>query len=163
PVRTTRRGRSGTMADDAPTNPEKPALRVGSYVLLEPLGTGGMSSVFRARHEETGLVVALKVLPRNLAKNRTLLKRLLRQAKSAEALEHPNVVAIYDRGNDQGRHYLVLEFVSGGDLHDWVRANGPMPVGEAVATIRAVAEGLRFAAARGLIHRDIKPANLLRT
>ena len=61
-------------------------------------------------------------------------------------------VAIYDRGTDQGRYYIVLEFVSGGDLHDWVRANGPMPVAEAIATIRAVAEGLRFAAARGLIH-----------
>jgi len=151
------------MAGDAPTNPEKAELRVGSYRLLKPLGSGGMSSVFRAEHVENGLVVALKVLPRNLARNKTLLQRFLREAKSAEALEHPNIVAIYDRGLDQGRYYIVLEYVSGGDLHDWVRTRGPMPIAEAVAAIRSVAEGLQFAAERGLIHRDIKPANLLMT
>src|SRR5262249_19153063 len=144
-------------------NPGGTELRVGSYVLLQPLGTGGMSSVFRARHLDTGLEVAVKVLPRNLARNKTLLQRFLREARSAEALQHPNIVAIYDRGIDQGRHYLVLEYVSGGDLHERVRQNGPMPIDEAIGAIRSVAEGLRFAANCGLIHRDIKPANLLHT
>src|SRR6478736_6525422 len=99
------------MSDSETSNIEKPDLTIGSYRLLEPLGSGGMSSVFRAVHIESGHEVAVKVLPRSLAKNSTMLQRFLREAKSAEALEHPNIVAIYDRGVDQGRHYLVLEFV----------------------------------------------------
>src|SRR4051812_13261617 len=109
------------MAGDEQTNAGRPERRIGSYRLVEALGTGGMSSVFRAVHIENGLEVAVKVLARNLARNRTLLQRFLREAKSAEALEHPNIVAIYDRGVDDGKYYLVLEYVSGGDLHDWVR------------------------------------------
>src|SRR3954452_4746648 len=116
---------------------------IGSYRLLEPLGSGGMSSVFRAVHAETGNEVAVKILPRSLAKNPAMLQRFLREAKSAEALEHPNIVAIYDRGVDHGRHYLVLEYVQGGDLHDRVRNEGPLEVGEAVAVIKSVAEGLQ--------------------
>jgi eukaryotic-like serine/threonine-protein kinase len=156
------------MPDDAPAIPatgldtRPPGIRVGSYRILQALGSGGMSSVFKAEHIETGVVVAVKVLPRNLARNKTLLQRFVREAKSAEALEHPNVVAIYDHGTDDGRYYLVLEYVEGGDLHDWVRAHGPMRTPEAVGAIRAVAEGLKFAADLGLIHRDIKPANILR-
>jgi serine/threonine-protein kinase len=122
-----------------------------------------MSSVFRAVHEETGSIVAVKVLPRTLAKNVTLLQRFLREAKSAGALDHPNIVAIYDRGFDQGRHYLVLEYVEGRDLHDRVRMNGPMAPDDAVRFIREVAEGLHYAAGQGMVHRDVKPANLLMT
>ena len=151
------------MAGDVRSEGEKSEPMVGSYRLLQPLGSGGMSSVFRAAHAQSGLEVAVKILPRNLAKNPTLLQRFQREAASAEALEHPNIVAIYDRGVDQGRNYLVLEYVAGGDLHDWVRANGPMPVADAIKVVRSVAEGMRFAGERGLIHRDIKPANLLLT
>ena len=149
------------MDEEAPSTTEKPEPRVGSYRLMQQLGAGGMSSVFRALHAETGHEVAVKILPRSLAKNPTLLQRFLREAKSAEALEHPNIVSIYDRGVDQGRHYLVLEYVSGGDLHDRVKAHGPLPLPEAIRVIRTVAEGLRYAATQGMVHRDIKPANLL--
>ena len=145
------------------TTEVRPDRQIGSYRLVRPLGSGGMSSVFQAVHTETGVEVAVKVLPRSLAKNPTTLQRFLREAKSVEALQHPNIVAIYDRGVDQGRHYLVLEYVHGGDLHDWVRANGQMPIADAVKVIREVAEGLKYAAAEGVIHRDIKPANLLLT
>src|SRR2546430_2769917 len=91
----------------------KPLPQIGSYRLIQQLGSGGMSSVFRAIHVETGHEVALKILPRYLAKNPTLLQRFLREAKSAETLEHPNVVAIFDRGSEEGRYYLVLEYVPG--------------------------------------------------
>ncbi len=151
------------MSEGEATNAAKPEPRIGSYKLLHSLGSGGMSSVFKAVHIESGLEVALKVLPRTLAKNSTLLQRFLREAKSAESLEHPHIVSIFDRGVDNGRHYLVLEFVEGGDLHDRVRNQGPLPIGEAVNVIRTVSEGLQFASSRGLIHRDIKPANLLMT
>jgi serine/threonine-protein kinase len=122
-----------------------------------------MSSVFRAVHVETGHEVALKILTRTLARNSTLLQRFLREARSAEALVHPNIVTIYDRGIDQGRHYIVLEYVSGGDFHEYVRRNGPLSVTEAIAVIRDVVVGLRYAATQGLIHRDVKPSNILRT
>src|SRR3954470_15716288 len=142
------------MSEGERANADKPLPRIGSYQILHSLGSGGMSSVFKAVHVETGHEVAVKVLPRALAKNVTLLQRFLREAKSAEALEHPNIVSIYDRGVDQGRHYLVLEYVEGGDLHDRVRQGGPMGIGEAVAAIRSIATGLQYAASQGLIHRD---------
>ncbi len=151
------------MSAGEPSPDSRPAPRLGSYLLVQPLGSGGMSSVFRAVHEETGSVVAVKVLPRALAKNVTLLQRFIREAKSAEALDHPNIVAIYDRGFDQGRHYLVLEYVEGRDLHDRVKLNGTMDPNDAVRFIREVAEGLKYASGLGMIHRDIKPANLLMT
>src|SRR5438309_5889098 len=95
--------------------------RMGSYRIIEPLGSGGMSTVYRAVHAETGHEVALKVLLGTLSRSSTLLQRFLREARSAENLEHPNVVTIYDRGVDQGRHYLVLEYVAGGDFHEYVQ------------------------------------------
>src|SRR5271163_2526958 len=137
--------------------------RIGSYRVLQSLGSGGMSSVFRAVHEETGHEVALKVLTRSLARNSTLLQRFMREARSAETLEHPNIVTIYDRGIDRGRHYLVLEYVPGGDFHEYIQRRGPLSTAEAVSVVRSVAAGLLYAAGRGLIHRDIKPSNLLRS
>ena len=76
---------------------EDNAQRIGSYRVLEPLGTGGMSTVYRAVHLQTGHEVALKVLIRSLSRNSTLLQRFLREARSAETLEHPNIVAIFDQ------------------------------------------------------------------
>lgn len=150
------------MDEPLPTSTStQPVTRLGSYRLVAPLGSGGMSSVFRAVHDNSGYEVALKVLPRYLAKNPTLLQRFLREAQSAEALEHPNIVSIYDRGAENGRHYLVLEFVDGSDLHDLVRQHGPMSVVDALRVIREAAQGLRYAASKGVIHRDIKPANIL--
>ena len=149
---------------DANPSPDNAGLpRLGSYQIVRALGSGGMSNVFQAVHEESGSVVALKVLPRKLAQNSVLLQRFLREAKSAENLDHPNIVAIYDRGFDQGRHYLVLEYVEGRDLFDRVRLSGTMSPNVAVGFIREVAQGLDYAARLGMIHRDVKPANLLLT
>ncbi len=152
---------SSSRAD--PPRDSVPDLRIGSYRILEPLGSGGMSTVYRAVHAQTGHEVAVKVLIRTLTRNSTLLQRFLREARSAETLEHPNIVSIYDRGIDEGRHYLVLEYVRGGDFHDYIQRNGPLSVSDTIAVIRSVASGLRYAASRGLIHRDIKPSNILRT
>jgi serine/threonine-protein kinase len=140
-----------------------PDQRIGSYRILKPLGTGGMSSVYLAVHVGSNHEVALKVLTRSLARNANLLQRFFREARSAETLEHPNIVTIYDRGIDQGRHYLALEYVAGGDLHDRIQRNGPLGVAEAVLVVKSVANGLKYAAGRGVIHRDIKPSNILRT
>jgi serine/threonine-protein kinase len=122
-----------------------------------------MSSVYRAVHVDLGHEVALKVLPTDMAKNPIVLQRFLREARSAETLEHPNIVSIYDRGIDQGLHYLVLEYVHGSDLHDYVQRRGPLSAAEAIDVVKQVAEGLRFAGVRGLVHRDIKPSNIMRS
>ncbi len=154
---------------DDPTS-ESPSLpkylvgqRIGSYQVIDTLGSGGMSTVFRGVHADTGHEVALKVLLGTLSRNSTLLQRFLREARSAESLEHPNIVAIFDRGVNQGRHYLVLEYVPGGDFHDHVQRHGPLDVDEAIAVVRGVASALEYAAGRGVIHRDIKPSNILRS
>jgi serine/threonine-protein kinase len=151
------------MSEPEPARLELNRLQYGSYRVLHPLGSGGMSSVYRAVHVDSGLEVALKVLPTGRARNAIVLQRFLREARSAESLEHPHIVSIYDRGVDHGRHYLVLEYVEGCDLHDYVQLYGPRPAAEAVRIVRDVAEGLRFAQTRGLIHRDIKPSNILRS
>ena len=122
-----------------------------------------MSSVFKAVHVETGHEVALKVLPLIKAANPIGIQRFLREARSAEALQDPNIVSIYDRGVDNGRHYLVLEYVDGADLHEYVQSRGPLSVAEAIRVVRQVALGLAYAASRGLVHRDIKPSNILRS
>ena len=148
---------------DQPKTAHRPptVTHLGSYRLIRPLGSGGMSSVFLAEHTESGYQVALKVLPRFLAKNRTLLQRFLREADNAESLEHPNIVSIFDRGSEDGRHYLVLEYVPGLDLHEWVRHEGPLSWLETLRVVEKAAEGLQYAASKGVTHRDIKPANLL--
>ena len=151
------------MTESGSTNQEPYRFRIGSYGILHPLGAGGMSSVFRAVHVESGHEVALKVLPTAMARNSTILKRFVAEARSAEDLQHPNIVQIYDRGSDDGRYYLVLEYVEGGDLHDYVQHRGPLEADEAVGLIMQVVRGLEYAASRGLIHRDVKPSNLLRT
>jgi len=149
------------MSDASPSSDDRNLPRLGSYQILRQLGSGGMSNVYEARHTESGSLVVLKVLPKKLAQNVILLQRFLREAKSAENLDHPNIAAIYDRGFDQGRHYLVLEHVEGKDLFDRVRHDGPLTTPVAVSFIREVALGLEYAAKQGMIHRDVKPANLL--
>lgn len=151
------------MAEAGSTSQEPYRFRIGSYGILHPLGSGGMSSVFRAVHVETGHEVALKVLPTAMARNTTILKRFVAEVRSAADLQHPNIVQIYDRGSDDGRFYLVLEYVQGGDLHEYVQHNGPLNAEEAVGLIIQVARGLEYAASRGVIHRDVKPSNVLRT
>jgi serine/threonine-protein kinase len=151
------------MPEVEPISSELTMPQYGSYRVLHPLGSGGMSSVYRALHVETGHEVALKVLPVHLAKNPIVLQRFMREARSAESLEHPSIVSIFDRGVDRGRHYLVLEYVDGIDLHGYVQTKGPLGVAEATRVIHRVAEALEYAVRRGVVHRDIKPSNILRS
>lgn len=134
---------------------------LGSYRIVERLGSGGMCTVVRAIHEPTGNVVALKVMPIQIASNPMALHRFLNEAKSLANLDHPNIVAVYDWGFDQERHYLVTEFMDGGDLNVRVRLRGSLSLEETLNVAKATARALKFASERGLIHRDLKPANLL--
>jgi serine/threonine protein kinase len=137
-------------------------LVLGDYVLLEPIGAGGMGRVYKARHPRMNRIVAIKLIANSSMRDETAIKRFLRETEAAARLEHPNIVTAYHAGVVGELHYLVMQYVEGHDLSNLVRTRGPLSVAQALDCIRQAAEGLAFAHRRGVIHRDIKPANLLR-
>jgi serine/threonine protein kinase len=137
------------------------ALVLGSYILLEPLGHGGMGVVFRARHTLMERTAAIKLLPPTLNKNPENVKRFLREVKAAAQLEHPNIVQAYDAGTANGRYFLAMECVQGITLDRVIKQRGRLPVSTAVDYIVQIGRGLAYAHQRNVIHRDIKPANLI--
>jgi hypothetical protein len=134
---------------------------LGKYQLLEPIGSGGMGRVFLAEHRVMRRPVALKLLAPGQAGEPGAVQRLQREAQAAAALDHPNIVRAYDIDQDDGLHFLVLEYVAGVSLQDVVDRHGPLAVGRAVDCVRQAARGLEHAHRAGWIHRDVKPGNLL--
>ncbi len=120
-----------------------------------------MGVVFKAKQRTTGKIVALKILPPSFARDQQAVSRFKREIEAAGRLNHPNIVAALDADEDRGVHFLVLEYVEGRDLDRVVRANGPMPVKQAVECVIQAARGLEAAHAQGIVHRDIKPGNLM--
>ena len=139
-----------------------PAVSGGRYRLEQPLGHGGMATVYLARDEQLDRAVAVKLLAENLADDATFRKRFLREARLAARLSHPNVVNIYDAGEtEDGRPYIVMEHVEGPTLADLMRERGRLSAAEAVGLAVQACRGLAHAHAAGLVHRDVKPQNLL--
>lgn len=134
------------------------------YRLIEPIGEGGMATVYRALDTRLGRTVAIKILHPEYVRDKPFLQRFQQEAEFAASLgAHPNIVAIYDVGEDGDRRYIVMEFVEGRDLKVLIRDRAPFTVGEAFSIGRQVASALDFAHKRGLVHRDIKPQNILIT
>ncbi len=138
-------------------------LLLGSYILLERLGEGGMGQVFKARNWKLGRVVAIKLIRKERLDNPAAIRRFEREVRSAAALSHPNIVLAHDADQVAGTHLLVMEYVAGIDLANLVKKKGPLPVPQACEYMRQAALGLQHAHERGMVHRDIKPANLLLT
>lgn len=136
---------------------------LGKFKLQTHLGSGGMSSVYLARHRISDQLRAIKVLPRKKVADKSYLDRFYLEARAAASLNHPNVVRIYDICNENDTHFMVMEYVEGEDLYEIVSGNGPLGFEDAAQFIAQAAEGLTHAHQRELVHRDIKPANLLRT
>ena len=136
---------------------------LGKFKLLGHLGTGGMSSVYLAQHKISEKTRAIKVLPRKRVSDKSYLDRFYREGKAAAALNHPNVVRIYDICSEADTHFMVMEHVKGADLYEIVKDDGPLSPEDAADYVRQAAEGLLHAHEKGMVHRDIKPANLLRT
>lgn len=134
---------------------------LGSYKLLDHLGSGGMSSVYLAEHLLMQRRVAIKVLPQNRAADSSFLARFHFEGQAAAALDHPNIVRAYDLGCEGRVHFLVMEYIDGSDLEDLVGRTGPVNFHTAANYIAQAAAGLEHAHGSGLVHRDIKPANLL--
>lgn len=136
---------------------------VGDYRLIEKLGAGGMGTVFKAVHRHMGRVVALKALQSRWLSQKDLAKRFEREVRAAARLHHPNVVVAFDAREQEGRRWLVTEYLEGIDLSKLVRRDGPLPVDVALGYVLQAARGLEYAHARGLVHRDVKPGNLFLT
>src|SRR5438132_3312054 len=137
-----------------------PGTRLGPHEILAPLGQGGMGEVYRARDTRLGREVAIKILPAALATNADRLGQLEREARSASALNHPNIVTIYEVGSADSTFYIAMELIEGASLRDLVLA-GPLPMRRLLSIAAQVADGLAKAHAAGIVHRDLKPENLM--
>ncbi len=134
----------------------------GRYRLERQLGQGGMATVYLGRDSELDRPVAVKVLAENLAGDEAFRRRFVREARLAARLSHPNVVRVYDAGEEaDGRPYIVMEHVEGETLADVLEERGRLPADEAVGLALQACKGLAHAHAAGLVHRDVKPQNLL--
>ena len=136
-------------------------LVVGNYVILAPLGEGGMGQVYKAQHKRMDRIVALKMLPAAAMRSPEAIQRFQREAKAAAKLSHPNIVTAYDADEADGIHFLVMEYVAGQDLALFVKQHGPLAVATAVDYAIQAARALDYAHGLGIVHRDLKPANLL--
>ncbi|HSS79767.1 MAG TPA: protein kinase [Gaiellaceae bacterium] len=131
------------------------------YELAELVGTGGMSSVYRAHDRLLERDVALKVLHEQFTADTDYVERFRREARSVAQLSHPNIVTVIDRGEQDGRQFIVFEYIDGENLKSLVEREGALPEDEAVRLTLQVARGLGFAHDNGLVHRDVKPQNVL--
>ena len=140
----------------------QPRLLNNRYRLYEPLGQGGMATVYRATDIRLGRPVAVKLLHAHYANDDEFLQRFEHEAQSAAGLSaHPNIVDVYDVGQQDGVPYIVMELVEGPDLKTIIEQQGPLPIDQTLNIAQQVAEGLEYAHNRGLVHRDVKPQNIL--
>ncbi len=136
-------------------------LHIGNYDVLDRLGSGGMGTVFKARHRRMKRTVAIKVLSWSLSENKSFVQRFQREVETAARLAHPNIVTAHDADVCEAGQYLVMEYVEGTDLDRLVRTRGTLSARLTATMILQAARGLDYAHSQGVIHRDVKPANLL--
>ena len=136
--------------------------RLGSFEILGPLGSGGMGEVYRAKDPRLGRDVAIKVLPGEVAEDRERLKRFEKEARSASALNHPNIVTIYETGSSDGVPWIAMEHVEGDTLRKLL-AEGAIQTKKLLNVAVQIAEGLARAHEAGIVHRDLKPENVMVT
>jgi eukaryotic-like serine/threonine-protein kinase len=133
----------------------------GRYELEELVGSGGMSSVYRAHDRLLERKVALKILHQRYVEDAEYVERFRREARAVAQLGHPNIVTVIDRGEEGGRQFIVFEYIDGESLKDVVDRSGPLPIDRVIEYGLQVAEGLAYAHEQGLVHRDVKPQNVL--
>jgi len=135
--------------------------RFGDYQTLELIGRGGMAEVYKSIHPVLNTPVAIKILPVSLATDPEFRNRFIREAEIVTKLEHPNIIRIFDYGEQDDTHYMVMEYLAGRDLSAFLRTNGRLSLALALPFIQNITDALDYAHAIGLVHRDIKPSNIL--
>jgi Protein kinase domain len=148
------------LADPGSPVPGSPG-QVASYQIVEEIGRGGMAVVYRARDVRLGRWVALKVLAEDLARDDAFRRRFIRESRAAAAVDHPNIIPIFDAGEADGVLFIAMRYVGGQDVHSLLNRAGPLPPARAAGIVAQVASALDAAHAHGLVHRDVKPANML--
>lgn len=133
------------------------------YRLISKLGEGGMGAVYKAHQLSLDRIVAVKVPFRHLAKDTSFVGRFYREARIMAKLDHPNILRCYGVGEENGWHYLAMEFIDGASMQSWLKQLGKIPVGDALHVTIACCQAMQHAHDQGLIHRDIKPDNILIT
>src|SRR5436309_3653682 len=133
---------------------------IGHYQIIEPLGSGGMGEVYLASDTRMDRKVALKLLPQYFTEDHERVRRFQQEARAALALNHPNIVTIYEIGQVDGKHFIATEFIEGETLRQRM-SHGPLKLGESIDIASQVAGGLTAAHEAGIIHRDIKPENIM--
>src|ERR1700733_161341 len=138
------------------------ATKLGPYEIVAPIGAGGMGEVYRARDTRLGRDVALKILPESFSREPDRLRRFEQEARSVAALNHPNILAIHDIGQDNGSPFLVSELLEGESLRAALD-RGPLPQRKTIEYGVQIAHGLAAAHEKGIVHRDLKPENIFVT
>jgi tRNA A-37 threonylcarbamoyl transferase component Bud32 len=146
-----------------PPEPDYSGQTIGEFTVLRKIGQGGMGQVYLAHQQSLKRDVALKILKADLAENATALRRFRAEAEAVARITHANIVQVYSVGEQNGLHYMALEFVEGRNLRDYIARKGPPELPVAIAIIRQIAAALQRANELGLVHRDIKPENILVT
>jgi len=139
-----------------------PGTKLGPYEIIAPVGAGGMGEVYRARDTRLDRVVAIKVLPSQLAENPDARQRFDREARAISSLNHPNICTLHDVGQQDGISYLVMEYLEGETLADRL-GNGPLPIDQVLRYGAEICDGLERAHRSGVVHRDLKPGNIMLT
>jgi tetratricopeptide (TPR) repeat protein len=162
------RGQTGTVEPALPVSSgTPPAVRIGSpsgrYEIVGELGRGGMGIVYKAHDTVLDRLVAFKVLPRSFEENPRSVENFLREAKAAAKLNHPNIVTVYDAGEQDGHYYIAMEYVDGTTLKEILRRRGPIAPNGVMRVVMHVCEALAYAHEKKVVHRDIKTANAMWT
>ena len=131
------------------------------YEIVDKVGSGGMSDVYKALDHKLNRYVAIKVLKPEFSEDKTFVSKFKVEAQSAAVLVHPNIVNVYDVGEDDTLHYIVMELIDGITLKKYIEKKGPLPVKEAVSIAIQVSQGIEAAHNNNIIHRDIKPQNIM--
>jgi|GEM_PF-2219307 serine/threonine protein kinase len=138
-----------------------PLLNIGKYEVLEKIGEGGFGIVYRGRDPMLEREVAIKVLKSDAATSPDFVERFRREARMAASLRHPNIATVIEVGENEGRYYLVMGYLSGGPLSELLQRGKPLSLARAVDLLKPIADALDHAHSKGIIHRDVKPSNIL--
>jgi Tol biopolymer transport system component/serine/threonine protein kinase len=144
-----------------PDGEERIGTRLGAYRIERLIGRGGMGMVFLAEHVHLGRMVALKILPPDLARDESFRKRFVRESRLAAGIEHPNVIPVYDAGESEGDLFIAMKYVEGTDLRALLQQRGRLDPERMLVLLEPVGTALDAAHREGLVHRDVKPGNIL--